>query len=449
MQLNSDDGHGSISEELNALFLKRTREIEHIGSFILDLTEGTSGSEKWYCTETLFRILGIDPHLPRTSHDAWKNLIVQKKDVESAYADAIRSRTKRINIDYTIRRADGTCRDIHSISDIEYDSDGKPKRMIGTLQDITEQKQFKDELTYKNALLSTQQETSIDGILVVSEDGSILYFNSNFQAIWEIPDKLLVSGRDEIVLKHVTEKLSDPEEFLSKVQYLYSHHDEKDRVELKLQDGRVLDRYSAPVKDRRGVYYGRIWYFRDITEKKMAEERYKTIIQTSMDGFALTDMAGKILDVNDAFCEMTDRTRNELLSMLIGDIAHTDAEEDDETILKQILEKGSKKFEATHTRNDGNTIDLEIGVQLLKESDTLIYFIRDISEKKKAEAEKAKLQEQLIQAQKMESVGRLAGGIAHDFNNLLTAIVGNAELGMMNTRPGDPVYSLLSSIKQA
>jgi two-component system sensor histidine kinase EvgS len=73
-------------------------------------------------------------------------------------------------------------------------------------------------------------------------------------------------------------------------------------------------------------------------------------------------------------------------------------------------------------------------------------FVTDITERKQAEAEKNKLQAQLLQAQKMESVGRLAGGVAHDFNNMLSIIIGYAELALEGLLPSDPLYGSIREI---
>jgi hypothetical protein len=84
----------------------------------------------------------------------------------------------------------------------------------------------------------------------------------------------LVEKRDDApVLRFVTEQVADPGSFLHRVQYLYEHARETSRDEVSLKDGRTFDRYSAPMFGPDARYYGRVWYFRDITERKQAEAR--------------------------------------------------------------------------------------------------------------------------------------------------------------------------------
>ena len=87
---------------------------------------------------------------------------------------------------------------------------------------------------------------------------------------------------------------------------------------------------------------------------------------------------------------------------------------------------------------------------LMEDGSTLWHgIISDITDRKRTEEEKEKLRTQLLQAQKMESVGRLAGGIAHDFNNMLAVILGNADLALMRLEPGNPLQGDLVEISEA
>src|SRR6202050_2992104 len=149
---------------------------------------------------------------------------------------------------------------------------GRPT-LLATVRDITERKQAEEALLFKTALLEAQAETTIDGILVVDDADHIVLANKQFGIHFGIPDELLSTRDDQIVLKHVTDKVEDPDAFVARVEYLNDHRDEKSRDEIKFKNGKVFDRYSAPLVDSRRQYRGRIWYFRDITDSKLAEKR--------------------------------------------------------------------------------------------------------------------------------------------------------------------------------
>ncbi|MGH7476718.1 MAG: PAS domain S-box protein [Longimicrobiales bacterium] len=139
-------------------------------------------------------------------------------------------------------------------------------------RDITERKATEDELLLKTTLLEAQGEASIDGILVVGENGRITSYNQRFVELWGIPPEIVESRSDERAIGWVLDKLVDPVEFGQRIEYLYAHPDEHSRDEILLKDGSVFDRYSGPVRAADGRYYGRIWWFRDITERKRFED---------------------------------------------------------------------------------------------------------------------------------------------------------------------------------
>jgi diguanylate cyclase (GGDEF)-like protein/PAS domain S-box-containing protein len=144
---------------------------------------------------------------------------------------------------------------------------------VATFDNITERKQAEELLLLKTALLEAQTETTIDGILAVDDSNHIILANKQFAIQFEIPDEVLRTGDDRLVLKHVMAKIDAPDAFIERVKFLNSHRAEKSRDELRFSNGKTFERYSAPLIDSKQMYRGRIWYFRDITDRKVAEER--------------------------------------------------------------------------------------------------------------------------------------------------------------------------------
>jgi diguanylate cyclase (GGDEF)-like protein/PAS domain S-box-containing protein len=155
------------------------------------------------------------------------------------------------------------------------DADGRPQHFLSVFHDVTASKEARRQLEYTNTVLITQQQVSPDAILLVDEKGRIASYNDKFLDFWSIPRELALAGDDGPVLRTVVDQVSDPESFLQRVRHLYEHRQQQSVDEVRTKDGRIMDRYSAPVIGSNGTYFGRVWYFRDVTERRRSEVRLR------------------------------------------------------------------------------------------------------------------------------------------------------------------------------
>jgi PAS domain S-box-containing protein len=146
-----------------------------------------------------------------------------------------------------------------------------PVRVVIAHENITARKLAEDDLHGKTAFLEAQVNSTIDGILVVNPQGRQILQNQRVAELFKIPPHIVDNKDDAQQIQWVANHLQNPTQFVEKVAYLYAHPDETSRDEITLKDGTVLDRYSAPVVGPDGKHYGRIWTFRDITERKRTE----------------------------------------------------------------------------------------------------------------------------------------------------------------------------------
>jgi PAS domain S-box-containing protein len=216
-----------------------------------------------------------------------------------------------------------------------------------------------------------------------------------------------------------------------------------------------LNRYylcrSHPILDGNGEVLLVVEQFQDITELKQREKEYLDLINGMNDAAFVIGFDGNFLAVNETAVRVLGYSRKEFLRMGPADI---DGFLSREKI--QLLAKGMKKdtrqvFETQHRTKDGRQISVEISSSLVsyRGSPAILSVARDITQRKRTEQESEKLQAQLIQAQKMESIGRLAGGVAHDFNNMLTVIMGHTDFALANLDESHPLYSQLREIRTA
>ena len=159
---------------------------------------------------------------------------------------------------------------MHVIKMPVINSEGKVIGTQGILFDITERRRMEDALRWRETQLQATLESTADGILAVDNKGRVLKANRRFADLWRIPQSLMDAGDDRALLDFVMNQLSDPDAFLEKVRLLYDS-DTVDSDTLAFKDGRVFERFSFRMI-MEGVVIGRVWSFRDITERRRIEE---------------------------------------------------------------------------------------------------------------------------------------------------------------------------------
>ena len=181
------------------------------------------------------------------------------------------------------------------------------------------------------------------------------------------------------------------------------------------------------------------------------EARFRAVFDQSPDGTLLIDPGtGSAIEFNDAACRQLGYTREEFAALTIPDYEASETPEETQRHLQRALREGRADFETLQRTKSGEIRHVHVWASTLPLADGVVFhtIFEDITARVQAERQRAVLEGQLRQAQKMEAVGQLAGGIAHDFNNMLGVILANAELAMEAASDG-VVKDGLSEIEHA
>jgi PAS domain S-box-containing protein len=221
---------------------------------------------------------GMNPGAP--AGGVWQ-LLIHPTDAPEYVASFNRAIRERISFsgEARVQRADGEWRLLGSRAEPSLSSSGEYLGHIGLTADITDRILAERTRQFELSLIRSIHEGSLDGILVVNGDGIVVSHNARFVDIWrfsslDAPDQPLemASGvADSLILSKITERVENPETFLKRVRELYDDPEATDHCEVKLRDGRTLERHSSSLRNQSGEYLGRVWFFRDITTRKREE----------------------------------------------------------------------------------------------------------------------------------------------------------------------------------
>lgn len=261
-------------------------------------------------------------------------------------------------------------------------------------------------LEFRNILLVTQQEASIDGIVIVDENDVVISHNRRFADMWGLGPEMITSKDHIQALQPILDKLVDPEVFVARLRHLYEHREEKGRDEIALKDGRLFDRYSSPMVGPDGTYYGRVWYLRDVTEQVLAErslkeseEKFRVITDTAPDAIILVDNEGKVLFWNLAAERIFGYASGEAVGKSIHAlIIPPRFREEHLHGFGKFRSTGNgpligKTVEVPGVRKDGTELPIELSLSAVKLNDSwcATSIARDVSERRMADEKVRKL----------------------------------------------------------
>jgi two-component system, cell cycle sensor histidine kinase and response regulator CckA len=181
--------------------------------------------------------------------------------------------------------------------------------IVSIMRDISERKRSEDVLRGEAAFLEALTDSSFDGILVSGGDWKASFFNRKTVELWKIPESVLEERIEGGWINHISRMVKNKKQFTEQITFLQENPHEILHDELELVDGTVLERYSCGVFGKDGTCFGRVWTFRDITERKQSEEenlRLQSQLRQSQKMEAIGTLAGGIAhDFNNILTVLT------------------------------------------------------------------------------------------------------------------------------------------------
>jgi PAS domain S-box-containing protein len=300
--------------------------------------------------------------------------------------------------------------------------EGEIGEVIITFMDVTAQIHAEQALEESESRYRALVEWSPEAI-AVQRDGKLLFINPAGVKMMGAKSADELIGKSTMDLVH-----PDSREMVAERVRRGNQGDRaQPMVEEKLirLDGTTIDVeiQGTPITyDGKHALYSSM---RDITEHKRIEARFRRLVESNAQGVFFWNAKGEVTGGNDAFLRLVGYSREDLEAGRVNWIAMTPPEygHNDERSLGEIsVTKASRTYEKEYIRKDGTRVPILIGAAIFEDDpEEGVCFVVDLTERKE-------LEQQLLQSQKMESLGQLTGGIAHDFNNLLGIIQLSLEL---------------------
>lgn len=290
-----------------------------------------------------------------------------------------------LTLEYRFLQNDGTYKWMSDSLIIAKNDQGKPIEILGYWIDITDRKNDEETLRLSESRFRDVALSTSDFVWEIDAQGRYTYCSKKVIDVLGYTSSEII-GKTPFDLMHPEEIESHSAIFKDIVQNKKPIVDLENLNIAKNGSSVMLLTNGVPVLDKEGNLLGFRGVNKNITHQKQAEEEYRAIIQTAVDGFWIINSSGEIIDVNNAYCEMIGYSRDELLSKKISDIEAIEKPEEIAKRIKTIITTGSARFEATHRRKDGTLMDVQVSTQFSKaRGGVFIAFVQDITKRKESE----------------------------------------------------------------
>ena len=245
------------------------------------------------------------------------------------------------------------------------------------------------ELDRSSSVLRATIESTADGLLVTDESGKVLCHNQLYMDMWPIPPELMETARHLPIIEYCSNFLKDPQLFVLSTQKIYAAWPPESFDVLQFNDGRVFERYTK-VRFVEGLNVGRVWSFRDITERRRAES-YKAqlaaIVESSNDAIIVKDLNGIITNWNSGAERIFGYRASEIIGCSISLLIPPDRLEEESKIMKLVKRgKLTDHFETVRWGKGDKPIDVSVTISPVKNSEGKIIgaskIARDITQRK-------------------------------------------------------------------
>jgi two-component system, cell cycle sensor histidine kinase and response regulator CckA len=453
-----------LNQRLDSRVVEQTRELAYQHERMdLALRAVPMGIWDWDCRTGEVRCearwlewLGYSAAEPFLAISWWSDLIhpEDRARADAAYLDHAEGRSPSWGGDLRLRTATGEWLWVQSLGRVvERDADGKPVRVCGTHLDISERKRTEERLRVREQMWRSLATGMPDVVARIDRDERYLFISDNVSA-------LLSLEAAQIVGKTIRELGFSAAECDRREALVRDAFARRVPLEAEFEIDRpgckrlVVTWRLIPEFDERGEVSSLLCITRDVTAQRNLEAVYSSLFREMPDAYAVYEVVYgeggepadyRVLSMNPAFERLTGLSATESAGRLLLDVMPNAEQLWLDAFAKVAVTGEPMAFEA-YAQGVSRHLDTRI---FRPGPGRLAALYSDITPRKEAEADRQRLWEQLTQAQKMESIGRLAGGVAHDFNNLLTVINGYAKMMRDQLGDADPLRESAGEILKA